>query len=70
MGVVIKMAKFKMIKRYICGDEKAFCETCKKEIPITASNIELEMPYCSECGKIVLDCSQNYCCWCGEKFGI
>lgn len=62
------MAKFKMIKRYINGESKAFCQQCKAKVPITNSVIRIEMPYCNNCGKIVFDLNQKYCCWCGEKF--
>jgi len=58
----------KMVKRHICGGDKAFCESCNKEVEITKGKfIELEMPYCNNCGKIIFDLNQNYCCWCGER---
>ena len=63
------MAKIKMIKRYVYGDYKAFCKKCNEIVEITTDTpIEIEMPYCNEYGKIVLDTNQNYCCWCGESF--
>jgi len=62
------MARIKMIKRLVHGDDEAICEKCNEVVEITKKHIELEMPYCGECGKIVLDLAQNYCCWCGESF--
>jgi hypothetical protein len=42
----------------------------KKRITYGPSNqlVQMDMPYCGDCGKIVFDCQQKYCCWCGGKF--
>ena len=62
----IKLATMILKKRITGGYKYVKCE-CGKEIEVSKP-IELKMPYCSSCGKIVLDAAQIYCCWCGEKF--
>ena len=54
-------------KRINGGYKYVQCPKCGEEIQ-TSKPIELNLPYCSSCGKIVLDAAQIYCCWCGEKF--
>lgn len=42
-----------------CGSENTFVFTSQERV---------DMPYCGNCGKIVYDICQKYCCYCGIKF--
>lgn len=49
--------------KYLTGtDEMGIEHTVKKY-----ESYEIDEPYCSECGKLAGDTSQNYCCACGVK---
>lgn len=61
------MDKIKQIKRIVDNYRDEKCPECNHEYQ-TGSQTELNMPYCGECGKIVLDATQIYCCWCGCEF--
>jgi hypothetical protein len=61
------VAKIVYEKRVAGGYEYIKCPTCKTEIE-TRHPIELELPYCGDCGRMVLDAEQVYCCWCGQEF--
>lgn len=61
------MAEIVHKERIVGGYEYKQCPTCKTEIEIRHPS-EMHMPYCSDCGRIVLDAEQKYCCWCGMKF--
>lgn len=43
------------------------CTGCNTEMEIEKP-VTVNVPYCGSCGKIVLDVTQKYCCWCGCKF--
>jgi len=60
------MASIEWKMRRIGGYHEKVCPDCgRKEIK---TPIMTNMPYCSGCHKIVLDCTQKYCCWCGVEF--
>lgn len=61
------MAKMVMRLRHVGGYRYVRCENCRHEMQ-TEKPIQLHMPYCGECGMIVLDLMQKYCCWCGSEF--
>jgi len=61
------MAKMVYKNRVMGGYKYVSCPKCNYEIEVNHP-IELGMPYCSDCDGIVLDATQKYCCWCGEKF--
>lgn len=61
------MAFKKMVNRHLGGYEYANCPDCNKSIPI-AKPVEIDVPYCSDCGKCVLDAAHQYCGWCGVQF--
>lgn len=61
------MAKMMHRDRITGGYEYMRCPKCHTEIEINHP-IKVRMPYCSECGRIILDAEQRYCCWCGAKF--
>lgn len=60
------MARIIYKERHIGGYKYTQCPRCNHEFEIEHP-MEFKMPYCSTCGKIILDAAQNYCCWCGEK---
>lgn len=63
------MGKIIMKKRRMAGSFKYHnCTRCGHEDVIEKPMENIDMPYCSKCGKIVLDQQQVYCCWCGVKF--
>ena len=65
------MAKIKPINRLTGGYKyvTAKCRYCRVESEIQIDKpVKLDLPYCSNCNKIVFDCTQNFCCWCGEEF--
>jgi uncharacterized OB-fold protein len=52
--------------KYLTGtDEMGIEHTVKKH-----ESYEIDEPYCSECGKLAGDTSQNYCCACGAKMEV
>lgn len=61
------MAEMIYKSRSLGGHRYKTCPNCHHEIE-TEHPIRLDMPYCGDCGKIVLDANQQYCCWCGERF--
>lgn len=62
------MAKIIYQNRSTGGYKYVSCPKCNEIIEVKHP-LELEMPYCGNCGMVVLDSSQLYCCWCGDKFG-
>ena len=60
------MTKIKMVKRTFNRKLDTVCK-CGEIIEKGHPEYALEMPYCSYCGKIILDINQNYCCWCGQE---
>ncbi len=62
------MAEIILRSRSVGNDRYVQCPECRHDIQIEAQT-RLDMPYCSSCGKIVLDANQRYCCWCGVCFG-
>jgi hypothetical protein len=47
--------------------DRVVCPHCEKDFQ-HGTRTEMPMPYCGNCGKIVLDASQKFCGWCGCKF--
>jgi hypothetical protein len=63
----VGVAKIIHRERHVGGYRYVNCPECKTEIQ-TEKPILLPMPYCGECGMIVFDAAQKFCCWCGCKF--
>lgn len=61
------MAVINQIKRIVGNYRDDICPECKHKYQ-TGGQSEISMPYCGGCGKIVLDATQNFCCWCGCEF--
>ena len=62
------MAEIILKRRLAMGHNHIDCPHCGKVARPVSPGIYLDMPYCGECGKVVLDAGQKYCCWCGTKF--
>lgn len=62
------MAKIVFKNRVISGESEVVCRACGEIVEERTPSYRTEMPYCGECGKCVLDLSQKYCMWCGERF--
>lgn len=61
------MAKIKMCKRNIYGNQEIKCHECGNITQQAGKTIRLDMPYCGSCGKRIDDAVQNYCGHCGDK---
>lgn len=61
------MAKIIYKNRSHGGYKYTSCPICNNTVEVDRP-VQLEMPYCGDCGMIVLDCSQKFCCWCGAAF--
>jgi hypothetical protein len=47
--------------------DRVICPHCGLDFQ-HGQRVEMPMPYCENCGKIVFDITQRFCCWCGSKF--
>lgn len=61
------MAEIVCYTRLVGGYKYMNCPHCDGVVEVDKPR-KLSMPYCSDCGKIVLDATQVYCCWCGKRF--
>ena len=62
---VLKHRKYNSMKYLTGTDEYGVEHTVKKY-----EEYECDEPYCSECGKLAGDTSQNYCPYCGAKMEV
>jgi hypothetical protein len=60
------MAKIIYKQRWYGSYKYTTCQICKAEFKIEQP-IRLSIPYCNNCNKIILDCAQTYCGWCGVR---
>ncbi|KJD43383.1 hypothetical protein QD47_23045 [Paenibacillus terrae] len=42
------------------------CTNCG-HVDHTGGEATITLPYCGACGKVVLDITQKFCCWCGVE---
>lgn len=56
-----------MKDRHVGGVEYFQCPECKN-VEMTNKPVKVQLPYCSECSKPVMDLVQNYCGYCGIEF--
>lgn len=59
---IMKHRTHNSVKHYTGQDEMGETHTIS-----VLERYEVDEPYCSECGKLAGDTSQNYCCACGAK---
>ena len=59
---IMKHRTHNEVKHYTGQDEMGETHTIS-----VLERYEVDEPYCSECGKLAGDTSQNYCCACGAK---
>ncbi len=62
---VMKHKTHNAVKRYTGQDEMGETHTIS-----VLERYEADEPYCSECGKLAGDTSQDYCCACGAKMEV
>ena len=62
---IMKHRTHNEIKHYTGQDEMGETHTIS-----VLERYEVDEPYCSECGKLAGDTSQNYCCACGAKMEV
>lgn len=62
---IMKHRTHNKIKHYTGQDEMGETHTIS-----VLERYEVDEPYCSECGKLAGDTSQDYCCACGAKMEV
>ena len=58
--------KVVMKRRYIGGYRYHNCDSCGHS-NLTEKPIELDLPYCGDCGMSIVDAAHKFCGWCGSK---
>ncbi len=61
------MAEIILRSRSVSNNRYVQCSECGHDTQIE-ERLDMDMPYCGGCGKIVFDADQKYCCWCGNDF--